>query len=151
MKKVYVKSRPAVEEYSATAHEETSVLVSIASRDQEPAKVCCNEINNIKDILYLYFNDTDSLEKDSGHIEDSDGEQIKNFIEKYINTDIDAIIVNCGAGQSRSAGVAAAILMHYTGNEDQIYKDKQYTPNRLCYSTVLKAFEGEKDYASIFG
>ena len=149
--KVCVMSRLLAEEYSRGKHDESSVLISIASKEQPDAEVSCNEDNNLKDILFLHFNDTDSLDVDSGHIVDEDAEQIKEFVNKYKDTDIDTLIVNCGAGQSRSAGVAAAILMYLTGSDRQIYDDKKYTPNRLCYSTVLKAFNGETDYASIFG
>lgn len=149
--KVCVLSRLMAEEYSLGQHEESAVLISIASKEQPDADVTCNETNNLKDILFLHFNDTDSPEKDSGHIVDEDAEKIRDFVNKYKDTDIDTLIVNCGAGQSRSAGVAAAVLMYLTGSDRQIYDDKRYTPNRLCYSTVLKAFNGETDYASIFG
>lgn len=149
--KVCVKSRKLAEDYSKEKHDETAILISIAARDQEDADVRCTDENGLKDILFLHFNDTDSLEEDSGHITDADAEQIKTFVEKYENDpSVDMIIVNCGAGQSRSAGVAAAVLMHLTRSDSHIRDDRQYTPNILCYNTVRRAFEGEPDYASIF-
>lgn len=149
--KVCVKSQKMAEEYGKGQHEETSILISIAAKGDPSADVVANETNNIKEILFLKFNDTDRPDEDNGHIVDEDAEKIRDFVEKYKDTDIDTIIVNCGAGQSRSAGVAAAILMYLTGSDRQIFDNPIYTPNKLCYRTVLKAFQGETDYAALFG
>lgn len=149
--KIIVKSQKMAEEYGRGQHGESSILISIAAKEDPSADVKCTEENNIRDILFLKFNDTDNPDEENGHIVDADAEQIKDFVNRYLNTNIDTIIVNCGAGQSRSAGVAAAIMMHLTGSNREIFDDKKYTPNKLCYRTVLKAFEGEVDYASIFG
>lgn len=149
--KVIVKSQKVAEEYGRETHEDRSILISIAAKGDPSAEVEANDKNNIKDILFLKFNDTDNPEEENGHIVDEDAKQIKDFVEKYLDTDIDTIIVNCGAGQSRSAGVAAAILMYLTGSDKQIFDNPIYTPNKLCYRTVLKAFQGETDYASLFG
>ena len=48
-------------------------------------------------------------------------------------------LVHCGAGQSRSAGVAAAILKWMTGSDAQIFDNRKYTPNMRCYRLVLEA------------
>ena len=160
--KVCVMSRLLAEEYSRGKHDESSVLISIASKEQPDAEVSCNEDNNLKDKCGPIYISPHLIGIDGGVLFDPlEGfvhkqnvftfEEVKEFVNKYKDTDIDTLIVNCGAGQSRSAGVAAAILMYLTGSDRQIYDDKKYTPNRLCYSTVLKAFNGETDYASIFG
>jgi len=150
--KVCVKSQKMAEEYGSGKNEETSILISIAAKGDPSAAVKCSEDNKIKDILFLKFNDTDNPDEENGHIVDADAEKIRDFVEKYKDDEsIDTIIVNCGAGQSRSAGVAAAILMYLTGSDRQIFDNPIYTPNKLCYRTVLKAFQGETDYASLFG
>ena len=68
---------------------------------------------------------------------DEDAEKIANFVENNKN---DLIIVHCDAGISRSSAVAAAILRHYTGNDDRIFDDYSYNPNMWVYFKVLKAF-----------
>lgn len=49
-----------------------------------------------------------------------------------------ALIVHCGAGVSRSAGMAAAIDKHYNGSDFEFFK-ALYRPNMLVYRTMLEA------------
>ena len=62
---------------------------------------------------------------------------IANFAENCYQEDIEELYVNCAAGISRSAGIAAAISKFYTGDDDRFYK--AYVPNRLVYMKVLTA------------
>lgn len=66
---------------------------------------------------------------------DEDGVRIRDFLER--NSNIQSIIVHCDAGQSRSAGVAAAILKAKTGSDMQIFKRAFYKPNMHCYRITL--------------
>ncbi len=74
---------------------------------------------------------------------------IVNFVNNF--NEIDTIIVHCDAGQSRSAGVAAAIAKFFNGDDEQffsgggMYGSPRYTPNRLAYRKVLQAFHGIED------
>lgn len=92
-------------------------------------------------ILYLSFADEISG-KDI--ITDIDGKKIKNFVMR-MKDKIDLLIVHCDAGISRSAGVAAAIMKALYKNDWPIFDSPKYTPNMLCYRTVLKAFDEEID------
>lgn len=49
------------------------------------------------------------------------------------------IIVHCGAGISRSAGVCAAIEKFLTGDDSRIFDSAYYHPNMSCYNAVLEA------------
>lgn len=72
---------------------------------------------------------------------DKDAKLITEFADKY--KDI-LLIVHCDEGVSRSAGIAAAILRHYTGDDAQIFDNVfSYNPNMWCYFKVLKAFGDE--------
>lgn len=62
-------------------------------------------------------------------------EQIINFVKRYLDK-IELIIIQCDAGISRSAGVAAALSKCI--NADDEYFFKQYLPNSLVYSKILK-------------
>lgn len=147
---IIVKSRKEAEIYSAQPHTEQAIVISIAAVGQEKASISCTKENGIRDIAFLFFNDV-SNETDEGHITDDDAQTIKEFVNKYKDTDIDTILVHCVAGQCRSAGVASAISLYLLGNDDQVYANSYCVPNALCKSKVLKAFNGDTDYASIFG
>ena len=54
-----------------------------------------------------------------------------------MSDDIETIIVNCEAGISRSAGVAAALANII--NEDDSRYFKEYLPNMLVYRKILEA------------
>ena len=61
---------------------------------------------------------------------------IARLLRDYPDTDV---IVHCDAGISRSAGIAAAILKHTTGDDSSIFVNGQYDPNLWCYRKTLEA------------
>lgn len=135
---IMVKSQYDTEAYSMEEHDETSVIISIASCNMEHADIVPCELNGIKDVLFLNFNDTDCKDLTSGCINDEDAENIKEFVQKYEEDDsVDLMIVHCEAGVSRSAGVAAAIMKYLWNDDSAIFDDSKYHPNMLCYITVL--------------
>lgn len=136
---VQVMSRKQFEEYGSGQHRDTSIVISISSRNEYAPCVNCNNTNKIISILPLYFNDTDNRDSAYGAMTYNDAVRIAQFIKSnYANT-VDKVIVHCGAGQSRSAGVAAAILKYYTGDDSEIFDKPRYTPNMLCYRYTLEA------------
>jgi predicted protein tyrosine phosphatase len=69
---------------------------------------------------------------------DKDAKRIAGFVERYKDV---LLLIHCDEGVSRSAGIAAALLRHYTGDETAIFDDCfSYNPNMWCYFKVLKAF-----------
>lgn len=90
--------------------------------------------------LCLRFYDTDKhLEADNGliisPINDFQSSLIANFAVCCFEEKVEELYINCAAGISRSAGIAAAISKFYTG-DDQFFYDK-YVPNRYVYMEVL--------------
>jgi predicted protein tyrosine phosphatase len=69
---------------------------------------------------------------------DEHAKKIIEFVKKYLNK-IELIVVQCDAGISRSAAVAAA-LSKCLNNDDE-YFFKHYLPNSLVYKTILKKWE----------
>lgn len=63
---------------------------------------------------------------------------IREFVEKHADK-IDILYCQCEAGISRSAGIAAAVSKHMTGNDEFFYKN--YHPNTLVYRLLLEAFQ----------
>ncbi len=131
---IIVKSKKEMEEYAMQEHNKTSIVISIASKNNDKANIKSDYNNKIKDIQFVQFDDTDSL----GGIECIDASKIKRFLLRHIgDTDLGLIIVQCEAGQSRSAGVAAALMKYFWNDDTAIFNNHKYTPNMLCYRTML--------------
>lgn len=136
---VQVMSRKKFEEYVFQQHRESSIVVSISSCGDSPPFVVCNNANKIVNVFNAFFNDTDDRNTVYGGIDFNTAIQIAQFVKINYTAHINKIIVHCDAGQSRSAGVAAAILKYFTNDDTQIFDNPRYTPNRLCYRLVLQA------------
>ena len=136
--KVDVMSRSKFEKYMQDTHNMTSIVISISAYDEQPPVILNNPRNGILGVLPLKFNDTSNPEPAALGISWTQAMQIATFIRNSKEL-VDKIVVHCGAGQSRSAGVAAAILKYYTNDDTDIYDNPKYTPNNLCYRRVLEA------------
>lgn len=127
-------------EYARLHHNETSVMISIRT-PKDPWTPKPTRGNNLLDILYLEFHDIDRPNSLMSGMTDEAGHKVAEFVHKWWGN-VDLLIVHCDAGQSRSAGVAAAILKAMTGDDSQIYDSPLYTPNSLCYRKTLNALMG---------
>lgn len=130
---VLVMSREQAKRFSYKPHNQNIAIISICDPDKRPPlfhSPCFMSEH------FCYF--WDEEDEKYGCITEDDAEGIANFI---LNEDrrIDLIIVQCEAGVSRSAGVAAAILKVLTGDDTQIFDDPKYSPNMKCYRMVLNA------------
>ena len=100
----------------------SSVIISIkTSWDKECPKIYCDKKNNVQDILFLSFDDTEDYRYG---MQESDGVKVAHFVDKYLDM-VDVIIIHCDAGVSRSAGVLYAILKYYEG-VDKKWKNLHY-------------------------
>ena len=50
------------------------------------------------------------------------------------------LYVLCDAGQSRSTAIAAAINLRYNLTDNMIWDNPKYSPNKLVYTKMIKAF-----------
>ena len=127
-------SRANAIRYCHQQHEEPTIIISISDELTDyPSAPFRSDQNGVKGILRLRFDDVD---KGASVMTDEDGVRIRDFLEH--NSNIQSIIVHCDAGQSRSAGVAAAILKAKTGSDMQIFKRAFYKPNMYCYRITLQ-------------
>lgn len=139
-KDIVVMNKTAVEEYSLSEQNVNSVIISITSKKSSEAFITKNKISKVIDLLKIQFNDTDIEDKYFGGITYEEAKLIADFVKTYKdNENIQRIIVQCEAGQSRSAGVAAAIMKYLYDDDTPIFNNKRYTPNMLCYKKVLTA------------
>ena len=134
---ISVMSREKAKAYSFKQNTEMkSAVISISDIDREKNKIVFSERNVVK-VLWVKFEDTADPESDYA-ISTKNADNIAKFV-KNLDEDIKHIIVHCEAGISRSAGVAAAILKHYTNDDSAIYDNPRFVPNNLCYRKVLEA------------
>ena len=132
MQKVIVLNREQAIRLTETDFSIDRVIISISSLWDNPPEFNKNNYS-IRSVCNLFFDDE---EQGPNVITEADASKIKEFLTKWYNK-VDQIVVHCDAGVSRSAGVAAAILKYYTGDDTQIFDDLKYCPNMLCYRTVL--------------
>ena len=109
-------------------------VISISSFDDEYPVF----INESMPALMLRFDDVDKGYPNC--ITENDAKQIVEFINKTIANGCEKLIVHCGAGISRSAGVAGAIMKYIHDDDRPIFKNPKYRPNIHCYRMVLNEF-----------
>jgi len=102
---------------------------------------------NYEDIKYtaidhLNLNVDDINKETEGFVlfNNSHAKQILDFIDKY--KDVDIIIVQCDAGISRSAAVAAALSKIFDQEDFRYFK--QYASNMHIYKTILNLYNESK-------
>jgi len=134
MQKVIVLNRKQARELTYNDFSLNRVIISISSQWDNPP-VFNSQNHSIREVCYCNFDDEEVGEN---IMTDRDAEKIANFAKKWWDK-CDQIVVHCDAGVSRSAGVAGAILKHFTGSDAQIFYDWFYVPNMLCYRKVLNA------------
>ena len=94
----------------------------------------------IIDILEIQFDDVTAGYKNC--ITPKQAKTIARFtLNNYQR--VERFLIHCEFGQSRSAGVAAAISKYYEGHSSGIFGNKAYVPNLTCYRLVLQALKGK--------
>ena len=68
-------------------------------------------------------------------------DEMAQKIVEYTDTVKDkTLYVLCDAGQSRSTAIAGAINLAYNFDDNMIWDNPKYSPNRLVYTKVIKAY-----------
>ena len=111
-----------------------SVIISIT--DYGDRKNTFNQATWIKGILEIQFDDVEVGSPNC--ITKEQAIEIAEFVLR-IKWSVKRVIVHCEFGQSRSAGVAAAISVFLEGHDNGIFFNRRYYPNRTCYRYVLNA------------
>ena len=125
--------------YFSQEHERRVGVIRIWDPWETPVFNEIHPNSNVSALCTVQFADSDSIERNG--ITDEQGKILAEFIKMSVNSGINEFIVHCYAGQSRSAGVAAAILKYYNNDDFKIFNNIRYTPNMLCYRTVLRNLE----------
>jgi len=80
------------------------------------------------------------LTEDYYMFNDEQAAEIADFV-KAIASRAELLICQCEYGQSRSAGIAAAVKQFLYGDGIEIFADERYFPNKLVYRKVLAALK----------
>ncbi len=113
-----------------------TLIISISNINQPIPKI------NANNILFLNFDDEEKPNLNA--MTELDAKKIVDTVKLYKDK-INKIIVHCGAGVSRSAGVAAALGGWLNGDDGFIFNNFQYCPNFTCYRRVLNEALGSID------
>jgi predicted protein tyrosine phosphatase len=114
---------------------EKNIWISIGNVGQEYYPKFDEDWPYTKARLNLSFADVGSKTA-NGAITPEQAKQIVDFVRD--NADEDTLVmINCMAGVSRSAGVAAALTKLALKTDQRFFK--RYTPNMLVYRAVLDA------------
>lgn len=111
-----------------------SALITITDPDKEFAARSAE----YRATLQLKFSDADGqVSDDIVLMSDDVANLILGFVNGCLINNINTFVVNCEAGMSRSAGVAAALAKIYNGDDRHIIKEKPLY-NRHVYNTILR-------------
>ena len=136
---IRILNRKEAKKFSYESHDFKTAIISITDTDKADVIFEKNEVNGIRAVLRLKFDDVERDYKNEHCITKEDAENIVKFVNKNKNK-VDKFIVHCEAGVSRSAGVGAAIMKALNGDDWDIFKNPLKCPNMKCYRTVLNAF-----------
>ena len=119
-----------------------TIIISITDPDKDPVVFCKAPHSPLVAVCRISFDDIDQKKNPEDILmTKEDAERIKGFVERY-KEKAQQIIVHCEAGQSRSAGIMAAIKEWLEGDRFSVWNDPKYTPNRHCYRTMMEAIFG---------
>lgn len=112
-----------------------TVIISITEPNVPDIVFADNE--QIYRVLSMHF--ADSEENFATSIQPEQARRIVEFVLN-VKDNVESILVHCEAGQSRSAGVAAALMLWLNGDDSPVWNDTfRFYPNQRCYDMVLEA------------
>lgn len=142
---ITVMNRNQAIQYCHQPHDQQTVMISIYTPCEEyHDEPFMSTIigNGVYEICRVGFFDVDSkYPVKSGRMTLDDAELITDVIERNLDKHI---IVHCDAGQSRSAGIAAALSKYYNGSDEEFFNNPHMTPNMLCYRLMMVQLTGEQ-------
>ena len=94
----------------------------------------------IEDVLHIQFDDV--IDSGKNCITKANAMEIAKFALRNYKI-AERFIIHCEYGQSRSAGVAAALSQFFEDHDNGISTDSRYFPNWTCYKYVLRALTEE--------
>lgn len=127
-----VLSQSRAKKFTYKESEIPYIIISITDRGAE--NVVFNQNEQLKNVLRVNFDDTDV--EGTNAITQEDAKKIIDFVKRW-KEEVQLVVVHCGAGVSRSAGVCAALMLWLNGDDKFVFDNKVYQPNMRCYRVIL--------------
>ena len=143
---ICIMSRREIARFAMQERSESYGVISISDVGAPPP-VIIRDGNGVDAVLSLVFDDVEKGEANC--ITKQDAEKIVSFV-KSLDKSIANLIVQCELGQSRSAGVAAAISVMLNSDDKWVMEDGRYCINPTCYWEILAAIDSPT-WKKIFG
>ena len=130
-----------------TAYEDRDYIV-VSISDPGDEEIPIPESPRCMGVLRVQFHDIESPWGNCELMSEEQAKRISTWVESYKparpHDKWPLIVVHCFAGICRSSGVAAALSLHWNGN-DSFFWDKEksgYVPNTWVYVQMTKALSG---------
>jgi protein tyrosine phosphatase len=130
---IEVMSRTQAEK---TKFDNDTMVISISNVGQEEPSIQSDNV--------FLFNFDDEEAPHPNAMKDFEARHLVNIVKAKKNS-VSKIVVHCGAGISRSAGVAAALSKWLNNDDSFIFDNPKFCPNRTCYRLVLNQAMGSVD------
>lgn len=130
---IEVMSRTQAEK---TKFDNDTMVISISNVGQEEPSIQSDNV--------FLFNFDDEEAPHPNAMKDFEARHLVNMVKVKRNS-VSKIVVHCGAGISRSAGVAAALSKWLNNDDSFIFDNPKFCPNRTCYRLVLNQAMGSVD------
>lgn len=143
--KIDIFSKEECIDFSNTNIKENCVIISINDTG------CITNISknlNIKEVLYLTFDDLTFNIDGFTLFNKSMSKEIKSFVDTYKQT-VNHFVIHCTAGISRSAAIGFIIAKYLNGDDSYLFKEGRHIPNKLVYEIMSNTFGliyNEKDF-----
>ena len=155
--KIEIESRESIETRAKLPFPPHTALISIADMDYDfatlenkPEYLMQIKFDDIStDVFDELFNGYPTIAnamrgvKELNLFTDEQAEEIAGFIQSILDK-AELLICQCEYGQSRSAGLAAAVNQFLNKSGIEVFADDLYYPNKLVYRKVLTALEENK-------
>ena len=153
--KIEINSRERIEKFANEPFPAHTALISITDSDKDFPVLK----NKPEYLLQLKFDDVtnEDIEYHLGRkpteaetlmiaekihmFNDEQAAEVAAFIKPILRS-AGLLICQCEYGQSRSAGIAAAVRQFLYNDGIEIFADERYYPNKLVYRKVFAALEG---------
>ena len=117
------------------------IVISITDPGKRPARI--QRAAGFRDILRLQFHDAVpvvgfTLPSEIVVMTKDHTEEVWQFVHKWHN-EVEAIVVHCEQGMSRSPAVAAAICNVFGDDDRRFFRE--YMPNRYIYDLLVNVAE----------
>lgn len=147
--KVVVMSRESLMQAAKTPFPEGTAVISITDSEAEDVVLA----NHPDKILRLKFDDvseeifeellgrkpnTREMHQIASKLHMLSNDQTQQMAEFVLNLGNESVLIcQCEYGQSRSAGVAAAVMEYYNRNGITVFADSRYYPNKYVFRKLL--------------